>query len=812
MLSLTCVFWCQLTLSIILQPSTELVAAQSVKSGFDYVNPLIGTTEGGHVFPGASLPFGMAKAVADVSSENQGGFSSDNRPVMGFSHMHDSGTGGAPSLGNFPIFPQVGCPNDQLNNCNFMQKDRTASVVNGSIEAHPGYFALTLNSSIRAEMTVTNHSAIYRFTFPATGSNNSTSLRPLILAELSDLPNTRSNGSITVDPDTGRITGNGTFEPSFGIGNYDLHFCADFKGARIRETGTWRNNRAGSEPKSQSVQADGVNNSPQILPAGAYTWLEAPDGHNQIFVRVGVSFMGVNQACGNAEHEIPDFDFDGTREDAEATWRTKLDVISIDAGGASEEIQEVFWSGVYRSMLSPQDYTGENPLWDSDEPYYDSYYCIWDSFRSIHQLITLLDPLSQTLMVRSLLDIYRHEGKLPDCRMSLCKGFTQGGSNADIVLADSYLKNITEGVDWALAYEAMLSDAEDEPANWALEGRGGLASWKSLGYIPTDDYDPYGVGPFSRSISRTVEYAYNDFTLSLLASGLGHAASASLYATRSKNWINMYKADQSSTINGTSTGFTGFLQPRYLNGSFGFQDPIFCSPLLNFTSCYLNPDGHETYEGSSWLYTLFAPHDMAALITLLGGPAHFIRRLDFLHEYPGLLYLGDEQAFLTVYLYHFAGAPAKSAARIHSYIPSQFNTSLNGIPGNDDSGAMGSFAALSMMGVFPNPGQDVYFITPPFFREVNVTNGQTGAVATIRNVGFEGDGAGLYVQSARLNGEVYGKNWLKHSFFLEGGVLELTLGRDANSSWGTRVEDLPPTMGGWNGSSSRPMEEMDFRF
>lgn len=255
---------------------------------------------------------------------------------------------------------------------------------------------------------------------------------------------------------------------------------------------------------------------------------------------------------------------------------------------------------------------------------------------------------------------------------------------------------------------------------------------------------------------------------------------------------NMYQADSTSAINGTDTGFVGFLQPKFLNGTWGYQDPIFCSPLLNFTSCYLNPDGHETYEGSSWLYTFYVPHDMANLITTLGGPATFTRRLDYFHE-SGLLYIGDEQGFLDVFLYHYAGRPAKSAERAHFYIPSQFNDTVNGIPGNDDSGAMGSFAALTMMGIFPNAGQDVYFITPPFFEEVSLRNKDTGKTAVIRNVGFDASYESIYVQSATLDGKAYTKNWIGHSFFRDGGVLELTLGRN-ESSWGTREEDLPPSL------------------
>ncbi|KAM3087820.1 hypothetical protein ACMFMG_001890 [Clarireedia jacksonii] len=772
---------------------------------FQYVDPFIGTINGGHVFPGATLPFGMAKAVADINNpdEKQGGFASDNSDITGFSHMHDSGTGGSPSLGNFPLFPQTGCPGDELNNCFFTKTDRASRRINGTAEAHPGYFAVTLNTSIHTETTVTNHTALYRFTFPSNttsspsySGNTSLPYSPLILVDLTDLPDSRSNATVQVDPDTGRLSGSGTFSPSFGIGTYNLHFCADFKGANIRDTGVFMNNRAGSKPKNLGVTPDGVNSPP--LPAGAWTRFEAP-GDNQILARVGLSFISVDQACSNAEKEIPDFDFEKVLSAAEDAWRQKLSVIQIDATGVSDELQTVFWSGAYRAMISPQDYTGENPLWESDEPYYDSYYCIWDSFRSIHPLLTLLDPYSQTQMVRSLIDIYRHEGKLPDCRMSLCKGFTQGGSNADIVLADSYLKNITQDVDWQTGYEAVVSDAEDEPRDWSVEGRGGLLSWKSLGYIPTDDFDPFGVGPFTRSISRTVEYAYNDFCIAEIAHGLGKTGDVEKYLYRSENWKNLYKADQTSKVNGSTdapnsvvdTGFVGFLQPRYLNGTFGYQDPTLCSPLYNFTSCYLNPDGHETYEGSSWMYTFFVPQDMATLVATLGGPTEFANRLSYLHT-SGLLYIGDEQAFLPVFQFHYAGRPGLSAYFSHFYIPSQFNDTLAGIAGNDDSGAMGSFTTLAMMGLWPISGQDVYLITPPYFPEVNVTNGQTGKTATVRNIGFDAGYENIYVQSATLNGKPYSKSWVTHAFWLEGGVLELTLGKN-ESSWGTGDEDLPPS-------------------
>lgn len=376
---------------------------------------------------------GMAKAVADVANAfgSQGGFTSDQSPILGFSHMHDSGTGGvrqppsfpryrcqthmckSPSLGNFPIFPQTGCLGDQISNCLFTAEERSTPRVDGSVEAHPGYFALTLNNSIHAEMTVTNHTALYRFTFPSPSpnttyqnKNQTTPYSPLILVELTDLSYSITESTINIDNSTGRLTGNGTFAPSFGVGTYNLSFCIDFSGAKVRDTGLWYD--ISLIPAIYQRESE----NPAPLPAGGWTKF-LPPKNNQILARVGMSFMSIAQACQNAETELSDFDFERVRRAAEDAWREKLSVIEIDATGASDDIQKLFWSGIYRSMISPQDYTGENPLWNSTEPYYDSYYCIWDSFRATHPLLTLLDPESQTRMVRSLIDIYRFEGEYP---------------------------------------------------------------------------------------------------------------------------------------------------------------------------------------------------------------------------------------------------------------------------------------------------------------------------------------------------------------------------------------------------------------
>ncbi|USP76580.1 glycoside hydrolase family 92 protein [Curvularia clavata] len=754
-----------------------------------FIDPLIGTQNGGNVFAGATLPYGMAKAVADVDGANTGGFATDGSNVTGFSALHDSGTGGNPSLGNFPIFPQI-CPEEDINSCKYSIAARATQYQNDSVKARPGYFEVSLANGIHVDMTVSERTALFRFDF-SKASTGSSSSNPLILLDLTDLWKSRQNASISVEATegatSGRIKGNGTFLPSFGSGSYKAYFCLDLSGATIKDSGVWVNDRAGTEPKELFIPR-GFNNF--YLQAGGFIRFTGPLS-GPLLARMGLSFISTDQACQNAEREVPnpEVDFDRLVKSAEDAWREKLSPISIASGDVDQSMLVNFWSAAYRTMISPQNYTGENPRWQSTEPYFDSFYCIWDLWRAQLPFLTILDPGMISVFIRSLLDTYKHRGWLPDCTMSTCQGWTQGGSNADNVLVDAYIKNVTTGIDWNLAYEAILNDAENEPFEWSYQGRGGLTSWKRLNYIPALDFDPIGFGTNSRSISRTLEYAYNDYNLAVLAHSLGKDTAAKYFA-RASNWENLYKADQTSSINGSDTGFVGFFQPRYLNGTFGFQDPIACSPLTDFCSLTSNPS--ETFESSVWEYMFFVPHDVARLIELAGGEEKFVSRINFFHT-SGLADIGNEPVFLTVSLPHYAGRPALSAERAHYYIPSRFNTAPDGLPGNDDSGSMASFTLFHMMGIFPNPGQNVYLITPPFFPSVSVTNKITNATATIRTVNFDKQYKNIYIQSATLDGKEYTQNWIGHEFFTRGGTLELVLG-SKESAWGTSKESRPPSM------------------
>lgn len=333
-------------------------------------------------------------------------------------------------------------------------------------------------------------------------------------------------------------------------------------------------------------------------------------------------------------------------------------------------------------------------------------------------------------------------------------------------------------------------------------------SWHKVGYIPWDDTDKNGTGPTSRTISRGVEYAYEDFCISLLATGLGHHTDAAKYYRRGGNWRNYWNPDQRDIFkehNGdvSQTHFKGFMQPRLVNGSFRYHNTRTCSPVQDMHSCYYDT-ALDTYEGSPWLYSFYAPQDMSTLIGLMGGPDAFVERLRFFHM-SGISYMGNEQGFLPVFQFHYAGRPGLSSFFTRGYIPSLFNASVNGIPGNDDC-AMGAFSAFAMMGFFPVAGQDVYLLTAPFFPEVRIRAKQPGKWAVIKVRNFDPRGVNKYIQRARLNGREYTKNWLTHNFFLKGGVLEFWVGEE-EGSWGRGEGDLPPSYPvEWDEGSNLPLD------
>ncbi|KAJ7139402.1 glycosyl hydrolase family 92-domain-containing protein [Mycena epipterygia] len=743
--------------------SAVVVAAAAAQDPAQFVNAFIGTKNGGHVFSGATLPWGSVKPGADSNSgDDQAGYVSDGSKITGISQMHDDGTGGGSSLGNFPFLPLTNteCANNDLTNCTVDLTLR--SIGHGDPTASPGYFNIPLNNGVKAELL---------FLLDVTG----------------DLGKSyQGGGRVTVSPNPTtkgtRVTGSGTFIPSFGQGSYQVYFCFDapstFVQAKYYQTNSSLPFSAGSLAYTNldsTVTFD--KEIEKNNPAGVLMGF-SPGTAQTLEVRMGISWTSTAKACAYAEAEIPDTSaFDAIHTAARlfarrAKWNTVLGTDEVDATGVSNDTQQLFWSSLYRTYISPTNITGDNPLWNSTEPYWDSFYCIWDTFR---------------WAVRALIDIYRQTGWLPDCRMSLDKGFTQGGSNADLLLSDSFVKGIKAGIDWETGFEAMIKDATVE-GDYNVQGRDGIADREKLGF-PSH----YLIG-IIRSASRLLEYAYNDFSIALVAQGLGKTDNMTHYFNKSGDWFNLWNPDAANS------GFKGFIQPKNPDGSWYFDPrydtgkvfrPDHCSPVFGHNDCFSGPGGGEFYEASSWEYSWFVPQDMARLVQAMGGPSTFSSRLDTFFT-DGFHDIGDEPGFLPTYLYNYVGQPAKTVDKVDAVLAQYFNSSLNGFPGNDDSGAMSAYVVWSHLGFYPVAGQDTYLLNRPYFPKTTIRNEVTGAVATIIASGLSDQTK--YIQSATLNGTAYTKNWISHDLFTTGGTLELVMGSSKSSTWGTGSGDLPMSL------------------
>lgn len=329
--------------------------------------------------------------------------------------------------------------------------------------------------------------------------------------------------------------------------------------------------------------------------------------------RVGISWVSNEKACQNLHDEIPaGTAFSTVIENTKDEWNSQV-LSTMTTTSTNATNLNLLYTSLYFMNLLPTNQTGENPGWDSTEPYYSDIFTLWDLFRCSTALMHVLQPVVYEEHIRSMIDIWRFDGYLPDARSSNYNGRTQGGSNADNVLADAYVKGVRGKVNWDDGYAAMVKDAEVAPPNTVppdpaapdsstKEGRGALPDWLAYGFItPT----------YSRAVSRAVDYAYNDFGLYQVAKGLGKVDDAAKYLNRSRNWRNHWNPDLESI------GFKGFVVPRSLTGF------INTNPLTN--AGYW---GDPYYEGSSWDYSWADIHDMGKLVDLMGGTSTFLSRLE----------------------------------------------------------------------------------------------------------------------------------------------------------------------------------------
>jgi predicted alpha-1,2-mannosidase len=711
------------------------------------VDPFLGVSGGGNVFPGPAVPFGMIKPGPDMvaaESDPNAGWNA-NGAIRGFSQTHVSGTGGGAKYGNILVQPTTGVPSpfDSIS-------------PRADEQAFAGYYSVTLaRYAVGVEITAARRSTIYRFHYSA---NTQANLLFDVGHCLTSTPKNGETQSITATEiqvlsptevaGSSSVTGGWNLQPN----SYTVYFYATTD-TPAASWGTWLDDNL--QPGSWRSRGEAKSKS------GAWLTFSTHAGQ-QVMMKIGISFTSVEQARQNAVGEIPGFNFTATQAATVAAWERALSKVELK--GATPEQAQIFYTALYHTMLAPTDRSGENPLWKSDEPYYDDYYAIWDIFRTSGPLLTLIAPERQADIVRALVDLYRHEGWLPDARSGNYNGRTQGGSNAEFLITDAYLKGL-KGIDWETAYAAEMHDAEVSPLDHFKEGRGGLDDWHNLGYVSIEGSD--------RPASVHMEYAADDFEIALLAKGLGKSADYEKYLARSNNWKNLWDP------NFAEDGFRGFIRPRHRDGSW-------LTPFTAMDSCSWN--GKTFYEGNSWTYSFFVPQDVASLIEKSGGAEQFVNKLDAFFAVPDRYDVGNEPGFLNPYLYNWAGRPDKTASHVRLIIARSYHAGPSGLPGNDDSGAMSSWFVFGQLGIFPNAGQDIYLIGSPAFPEVtlHLARGKDFVIEA-RNVSVDNK----YVTAALLNGRPLDRSWLHHAEIAAGGRLVLLMG-DTAGNWGKA--NLPPSI------------------
>lgn len=673
-----------------------------------------------------------------------------------------------------------------------------------------GFFKTHFESGVTVELSATRHAGLHQYTFPASPKH--------VLVDFSHyLPHpTRSwdtqfyvGGEIEIHPDNKTYTGYTSIAGGWNLGApVPVFVCGEFdskpdSAVAFQGKNTFPvsrhfrsfNNATTPEP---TFVGSSARSGPASNRVGAIFSWSGSDNSVEVKSRVGISFMSVDKACAYKNEELS-WDIKTTTQAARAEWnRDVFSKIRVDTSSAANQTRlAMLYSSLYFMHLIPSERVGENPLWESDEPYWDDFYTMWDLFRNQVSLWHLIQPSYYESMIRSLIDMFRNEGFMPDGRSGNYNGLVQGGSNADNVLADAYVKGLRGAINWTEGYAAVKKNAEVlpyfdqnpvDPQGSLKEGRSALDDWIPLGYVSTDRN--------TRAVSKTVEYSLNDFAVSQIAAG-EEPGDQELYLRRSAGWQLSWDPEAASR------NFTGFVMPRYANGTFDKKYDI--------TDCGECNWGDESYEGTAFEYSFVIPHDVERMIELMGGPQHFEERLDYVFQPNtsgvnlGVNGLGittinnvaNEPDFQTPYLYNYINKQWKSVERSRQLATDFYFNASNGIPGNSDAGALNCWLIWQMLGLYPIVTTPVYLLESPWFDDLNLTVNHNRTLR-IRAEGLD-DGKGqegYYVQGVSINGEKWIKNWFEHDdaggIMTEGGEILFQLGPE-KKVWETG--DVPPSPG-----------------
>ncbi|KUI55002.1 hypothetical protein VP1G_02433 [Cytospora mali] len=424
-----------------------------------YASPMVGTIDGGNTFPGVSWPFGMVKLGPDLDNGKFDAYSGylPGGKLTGFSMLHESGTGGAPKYGVVSQMPTVGEVKSPLKTLKEARQEPDVAEV--------GYYKAFLKSGITVELSGTERAGMYRYTFPSKAKRKSITVdasHVLTSYRGMGLEQHYHGGSIEVTNKGKLYMGHGIYNNGWNRAPpWTVYFCGYFDTNEPPQYKTFVGHSRQPNELKKYPAGDKIKSKSRLGAVFSFN-----DDETVIMSRVGVSFISTEQACANVNSQIPS----GTHleELTQATrdaWNSQVFSKITTNDTRSKENLELLYSSLYHMHLLPTNKTGENPLWESDEPYYDDIFTFWDLFRCTTPLLHILQPTHYTGLIRSLIDIWRYAGFMPDGRSSLSNGATQGGSNADNVLADAYVKGVRDGIDWSDGLAAMLTDAEVVPPN-----------------------------------------------------------------------------------------------------------------------------------------------------------------------------------------------------------------------------------------------------------------------------------------------------------------------------------------------------------
>lgn len=708
----------------------------SVEKLTSYVNTFTGTDGPGNTYPGAVVPFGMVQLSPDNGLpgwDRIAGYFYPDSTIAGFSHTHLSGTGAGDmyDLLVMPLnskFTESLTPEGAYRPYSKFSHDRES--------ASPGYYSVDLLSSgIKAELTTSSRVGFHQYTFPEDDKNQ-------IILDLGyslnwDKP---METKITIEDDH-TISG---YRKSKGwAADQRVYFVMQFS-KPFKRASLYKNSE---EVNEQTVD-------------GQFTKIIAhykTTENEKIKVKVALSSASIEGARKNLEVEIPHWDFERTVKEADAVWEDYLSKIKIDG---TDEQKELFYTNLYHMFLTPSllsDVDGEYKGADGKNHIAEGYnkydtFSLWDTFRATHPLYTLIAPIETEDMVKSFLSHYDETGLLPVWSLAGNETNMMIGYHAVPVIVDAYFKGVP--MDDKKALEACVASATEK-------GRQ-IDTYTELGYVPTGEHHE------NWSVSKTLEYAYNDWCIAQLAKDLGEKGIEETFNKRANNWKNLY--DKEST----------FFRPKDDEG--------------NFTSPFSAKEYTKEFcESNGWQYFWFVPHDINGLEKAVGKEQFAVKLDSMFNYYPtaedklpifstgmiGQYAHGNEPSHHVAYLYNNIGQPWKTQEMVRKIIKTQYSTKPDGYCGNEDCGQMSAWLVFSSIGMYPiNPADGIYSLTSPMVKEaiIPLENGKTFKVTTANQ-----SDENKYIQAITLNGKPYNQLSITHQQILEGGDLHFELGNTPNN-------------------------------